>query len=150
VLGHGGFRFKYQTKRLWRQLVEQTLQTQESVIDKFEAGIAALGLLDSGGIHGAEDDGDEEASERSSEDNHLHQVVTGSLNRGQRIDFMLQEKEIENANEYIAALAAHSRYWIEKDLSLFVARQIFLRTLERATEYESHLSQDDSLGGTPP
>lgn len=45
---------------------------------------------------------------------------------------MLQEKEIENANEYVAALAAHSCYWLEKDLSLFVARQICLRELERA------------------
>ena len=48
---------------------------------------------------------------------------------------MLQEREIEHANEYVAALAAHSSYWVEKDLSLFMARQIYLSSLERAVQY---------------
>ena len=48
---------------------------------------------------------------------------------------MLQEREIEHANEYVAALAAHSSYWVEKDLSLFIARQIYLSSLERAVQY---------------
>ena len=48
---------------------------------------------------------------------------------------MLQEREIEHANEYVAALAAHSSYWVEKDLSLFIARQIHLSNLERAIQY---------------
>jgi hypothetical protein len=48
---------------------------------------------------------------------------------------MLQEREIEHANEYVAALAAHSSYWAEKDLSLFIARQISLSVLERAAQY---------------
>ena len=48
---------------------------------------------------------------------------------------MLQEREIEHANEYVAALAAHSSYWVEKDLSLFIARQIYLSNLERAIQY---------------
>jgi hypothetical protein len=47
---------------------------------------------------------------------------------------MLQEKEIENANEYVAALAAHSSYWTEKDLSLFIARQIFMSAMEQSSE----------------
>ena len=58
-------------------------------------------------------------------------VVTGQLNQGRRIDYLLQEKEIEKANEYVAAVAAHLSYWIEKDLSLFIARQIYLSTLEQ-------------------
>lgn len=41
-----------------------------------------------------------------------------------RLDFMLQENEIESANEYISALAAHSSYWDNKDLSLFIAQQL--------------------------
>lgn len=49
---------------------------------------------------------------------------------------MLQEREIEHANEYVAALAAHSSYWVEKDLSLFIARQIYLSNLERAIQYD--------------
>ena len=48
---------------------------------------------------------------------------------------MLQEREIEHANEYVAALAAHSSYWVEKDLSLFIARQIYLSSLEQALQY---------------
>ena len=48
---------------------------------------------------------------------------------------MLQEREIEHANEYVAALAAHSSYWVEKDLSLFMARQIYLSSLERTVQY---------------
>ena len=52
-------------------------------------------------------------------------IQVGNLCGGKRLDYMLQEKEIENANEYLSALAAHSSYWGEKDLSLFMARQIF-------------------------
>lgn len=46
-------------------------------------------------------------------------------------------QEIENANEYVAALAAHSSYWIEKDLSLFIAHQIYRSNLEDAYEAAS-------------
>jgi hypothetical protein len=66
----------------------------------------------------------------SDDSNGTRRVVCGSLNEGRRIDYMLQEKEIEHANEYVAALAAHSSYWIEKDLSLFVAQQILHSTVE--------------------
>jgi hypothetical protein len=55
---------------------------------------------------------------------------------------MLQEKEIESANEYVAALAAHSSYWVEKDLSLFVARQIYLSSLERVVQYAPDDNED--------
>jgi hypothetical protein len=57
--------------------------------------------------------------------------MTGSLNGGRRIDYMLQEKEIDRANEYVAALAAHSCYWLEKDLSLFIANEINSNNVER-------------------
>jgi hypothetical protein len=69
-----------------------------------------------------------------------HRVITGQLNGGRRIDYMLQEKEIDRANEYVAALAAHSCYWLEKDLSLFIARQICLRALERAANEDSSMA----------
>jgi hypothetical protein len=48
------------------------------------------------------------------------------------------EKEIENANEYVAALAAHSSYWTEKDFALFIARQIYLSSMEKATTPDTH------------
>ena len=56
---------------------------------------------------------------------------------------MLQEKEIENANEYVAALAAHSSYWLEKDLSLFIAHQICLRSLERETTEDAAFAKEE-------
>ena len=56
---------------------------------------------------------------------------------------MLQEREIEHANEYVAALAAHSSYWVEKDLSLFIARQIYLTSLERTVQYALDDDDDD-------
>lgn len=133
---HGGFRFQYQTKLLWKKIVEETVRTQENVVASLESGMSALGLLD-----GTEEDDDDE-----DDDSHVEysseapqSVVTGNLNRGNRIDYMLQEKEIEslNVSEYVAALAAHSCYWLEKDLSLFIARQICLRALER-DEIESN------------
>lgn len=122
--------------------MDRTLKTQENVIEKLESSMAALGLLDNASF-GLEDDEDDSESEMSS--SVADQIVTGNLNRGQRIDYMLQEKEIEAANEYVAALAAHSCYWFEKDLSLFLARQICLRDLERATETSVTLARDDSL-----
>jgi hypothetical protein len=128
---NGGFRFQYQTKRLWEKLVDQTLHAQESVFSRLESGIVALGLLDS-----AYDDEEEDGDEETAASQASFRVVTGQLNGGRRIDYMLQEKEIDRANEYVAALAAHSCYWLEKDLSLFIARQICLRALERASNSE--------------
>jgi hypothetical protein len=141
---NGGYRFQYQTKRLWEKLVDQTLSAQESVVQVLESGIVALGLLDS-----AYDDDEDSGSaaaraaaavtsgsalvSSSSSSQSYGGAVTGRLNGGRRIDYMLQEKELDRANEYVAALAAHSCYWLEKDLSLFIARQICLVALERAS-----------------
>ena len=127
IISHwnGGYRVQYQTKRLWRRIVVETRKTQQNVMAVVEAQMSRLGLLET--LPGDED----EASETLSDDVSLDPIC-GSLNQGRRIDFMLQEREIENASEYVAALAAHSSYWTEKDLSLFVARQIVRSTLESA------------------
>eukprot|EP00536_Pseudo-nitzschia_multiseries_P013716 jgi/Psemu1/298521/fgenesh1_pm.603_\ len=114
---NGGFRFQYQTKRLWKKLVDQTLRAEENMIHSLESGIQALGLVDSTFSKNSPREDDNDSS---------HVLFTGSLNGGRRIDYMLQEKEIESANEYVAALAAHSSYWLEKDLSLFIANEICL------------------------
>ena len=105
------------------------MNAQESVFNSLENGIVALGLLDSAYD---DDEGVESADDASQES--TFKVVTGRLNGGRRIDYMLQEKEIDRADEYVAALAAHSCYWLEKDLSLFIARQICLRALERSAQ----------------
>jgi DDHD domain len=129
---NGGFRFQYQTKRLWKKIVDRTVHAQESVLRSVESSISALGLLDSANAGGDEEDASSQSSNGSGVPQSTHTIVTGRLNGGRRIDYMLQEKEIDRANEYVAALAAHSCYWLEKDLSLFIARQICLRALERA------------------
>lgn len=123
---NGGFRFQYQTKRLWKKLVDQTLQAEETMIHSLESGIEALGLVDSTSTGNT-------PRECEDENDSSHVLLTGSLNGGRRIDYMLQEKEIENANEYVAALAAHSSYWLEKDLSLFIANEICLEKKKSCT-----------------
>lgn len=132
IISHwnGGYRVQYQTKRLWKKIVAATWETQQSFVEVFEASVAGLGLLKSSDSKTASDE--ELSSEVSSEMSFCQrQVSSGQLNQGHRIDFMLQEKEIESANEYVAALAAHSSYWVEKDLSLFIARQIYTGESEK-------------------
>jgi len=122
----GGLRVKYQTKYILKKLVDETRRRQKSVADAVEAGIAGIGLLDDEFVY---EENDELSSTRS-DDSGIETIDCGSLNQGRRIDFMLQEKEIENANEYVFALAAHSSYWNEKDLSCFLVRQIFRSSLD--------------------
>jgi hypothetical protein len=76
---NGGFRVQYQTKRLWRKLVDTTFETQQHVVEAFEEGMRGMGLLDS-----SQDDStpDDEMSEASSDD--IGRVVTGQLNQGRR------------------------------------------------------------------
>ena len=185
IMSHwnGGFRVQYQTKRLWRKLVDTTYRTQQNVVEAFEASMAAMGLLDTTSEALAADDEDDEMSASESSESRSNHVVTGQLNQGRRIDYvslfdqtksivylsacwrkwrslfffpfflssflpssihqMLQEREIEHANEYVAALAAHSSYWVEKDLSLFIARQIYLTSLERTVQYALDDDDDD-------
>ena len=136
------------------------------MIEAFEAHMAGMGLLDSRSDMATIDDGSSviDADQMSECTNNV--VITGRLNGGRRIDYvskndrgrcnaqgetqwlmisavgdiqMLQEKEIENANEYVAALAAHSCYWTEKDLSLFLARQIIISETEQEADIEWEL-----------
>ena len=121
---NGGFRFQYQTKRLWERLVDQTSRAEDNVIRSIESGIEALGLVDSTFTKDVDHKVD---TRRSNDEDTPHELITGLLNGGRRIDYMLQEKEIDRANEYVAALAAHSCYWLEKDLSLFIANEIYFQ-----------------------
>lgn len=134
---NGGLRVQYRTKRLWRKLMETSSKTQRQVAEVLEQSMAGMGLIDSSAT---DDDSISEAS------NSVNCVTTGSLNEGRRIDYSLQEKEIESANEYVSALAAHSSYWIEKDLSLFIARQIYISTIEdNVAAYEMEAMTPDAM-----
>jgi len=143
---NGGFRVQYQTKRMWKRIVDETMRTQQHVIEVVEASMTGLGLLDTSMDYIGDDD-DDISDSSASDDNKPRRPVCGFLNQGRRIDYMLQEKEIETANEYVAALNAHSAYWNEKDLSLFVARQIVRSSLEAAIQDSEDL---DYMGMSPP
>lgn len=54
--------------------------------------------------------------QRANPDSHLafedvYDVKIGELNRGLRVDYVLQEKPYESFTEYIFALQAHVTYW---------------------------------------
>lgn len=123
----GGFRVKYQTKLWWRKIVDETEKAKRNAVMAVEAGIEGIGLLDK------TEDEDFHHQDYANSDSeswldaaYSQEIIrNGSFSQGRRLDYMLQEKELEIANEYIAALAAHSSYWGEKDLSLFLAEQIF-------------------------
>jgi len=124
---NGGFRMQYQTKMLWKKLVEKSFQTKQNVLEAVENGMSEMGLLDYSNMNieaiAEEEEIDHEGN--YNEDSYTYEVAQcGILNQGRRIDYMLQEKEIEKTNEYVFALGAHSAYWDEKDLTSFVAREI--------------------------
>uniref|UniRef100_A0A7R9YCD7 DDHD domain-containing protein n=1 Tax=Pinguiococcus pyrenoidosus TaxID=172671 RepID=A0A7R9YCD7_9STRA len=69
----------------------------------------------------------------------------GRLNDGDRIDYALQEKEIEITNEYVFAIGAHVIYWSSKDLSYFIAEQLLTST--RSSESERVESRSEEAKG---
>lgn len=49
----------------------------------------------------------------------------GMLNKGRRIDHVLQEKPIEKLNEYLFALSSHLCYWHSEDTALFLLKEVY-------------------------
>jgi len=49
----------------------------------------------------------------------------GLLNRGRRIDYVLQEAPLEFFNEYLFALSSHVCYWESEDTILFIVKEIY-------------------------
>lgn len=49
----------------------------------------------------------------------------GILNKGRRIDYVLQEAPFEFINEYIFALASHVCYWESEDSMLLILKEIY-------------------------
>ena len=43
-----------------------------------------------------------------------------ALNGGERVDWVLQESEVELANEYFSALQAHTNYFDNRDVAHFL------------------------------
>lgn len=66
-----------------------------------------------------------EQDSESSEAAHFDQTRIGLLNRGRRIDYVLQEKPIELFNEYIFAFTSHANYWQNEDSALIILNEIY-------------------------
>lgn len=49
----------------------------------------------------------------------------GQLNKGRRIDYVLQEAPFEFFNEYIFALSSHVCYWDSEDTMLMILKEIY-------------------------
>ena len=139
IINHwrGGFRVHYQTKMLWKKCVDRAAKIQRSFGETVERVIESTGILDFSSedeVHKQDIDsiegslGSDEDSDNWSNDSKNYQLpctpLCGKLNQGRRIDYMLQEKEIEISNEYVFAIGAHSAYWDEKDLSMFIAKEL--------------------------
>jgi len=116
----GGFRLQYRTKFFIRELVDLARQMHSGLVSHLEAKMSEMGIQDP---EGRRDPGPGDVESEDTED---EEGVSrfGHLNGGRRIDYTLQEKEVENVNEYVFALSAHSVYWAEKDLTYFIAGQI--------------------------
>ena len=113
---------------------------------KIEGGVKNIGLLDQsinsdseseGGVFCEDANGDEDilnvsgvsslsdASSTSTATTATRtRVIKSGLNDVGRIDYTIQEREIEQSNNYIFAMGAHCVYWNNKDLTLFIAEQI--------------------------
>lgn len=64
------------------------------------------------------------------ENNELLLLSFGKLNRGRRIDYVLQERPIEFVNEYAFVITSHFCYWYSEDTSLLMLRELFGQTIE--------------------
>lgn len=52
-------------------------------------------------------------------------VHIGSLNGGNRIDYVLQEAPLESFNEYLFALTSHVGYWESEDTMLLILKESY-------------------------
>ncbi|XP_050313256.1 phospholipase DDHD2 isoform X2 [Anthonomus grandis grandis] len=52
-------------------------------------------------------------------------IPLGNLNKGRRIDYVLQEAPFEFFNEYIFALTSHVCYWESEDTILLILKEIY-------------------------
>jgi hypothetical protein len=52
-------------------------------------------------------------------------INLGILNKGRRIDFVLQEAPYESFNDYVFALASHTCYWESTDTILLITKELY-------------------------
>lgn len=123
-----GLRVQYQTKYFLQKLMDEAERAKENAVKAVEERIRGIGFLDDSLDDDTDMDDDTDVDDTVASESHEDYECSISVDDGfdgRRLDFMLQERELETANEYIAALAAHSSYWESKDLALFIAKQIW-------------------------
>ena len=52
-------------------------------------------------------------------------INMGRLNKGRRIDYVLQEAPYESFNDYVFALASHACYWDSEDTLLLIIKELY-------------------------
>ena len=128
----GDYRVKYKAKILWRRVIAKLKTTKSDIFTKMEEGACRLGLIDPSITHleprasgdTTDDDSVATSDTTASDSENDDSIDPGWLCGGGRVDFVLQEKEIESTNEYLFALGAHSMYWNEKDLVYFIFKEL--------------------------
>lgn len=79
--------------------------------------------LAEGGVNSVSPTEEPEASPMEHEEGKITKV--GMMNRGRRIDYVLQETPIESFNEYLFAIQSHLCYWESEDTALLVLKEIY-------------------------
>ena len=81
----------------------------------------------------------------TNEEKDLYEPTTkidlGKLNKGRRIDYVLQEAPYESFNDYVFALASHACYWESEDTILLITKEIY--DLEHTTDANTELVLSD-------
>ena len=81
----------------------------------------------------------------TNEEKDLYESTTkidlGKLNKGRRIDYVLQEAPYESFNDYVFALASHACYWESEDTILLITKEIY--DLEHTTDANTELVLSD-------
>ncbi|XP_039282161.1 SEC23-interacting protein [Nilaparvata lugens] len=83
------------------------------------------------------------------------EITVGSLNRGRRIDYVLQEAPLESFNEYLFALSSHVCYWESEDTMLMILKEIYAtmeitpdnQVLQQILPFETGERSDAASGG---
>ncbi|KAK9509364.1 hypothetical protein O3M35_006699 [Rhynocoris fuscipes] len=92
-------------------------------------------------------------------------VKVGSLNGGDRIDYVLQEAPLETFNQYISAVRSHVVYWESEDTMLLILKELYATMgispdsqvpqpilpfdLSSETGNETYSEYTDSIGAPP-
>ncbi|KAL5112628.1 Phospholipase DDHD2 [Taenia crassiceps] len=82
-------------------------------------------LADGIGGNSSSRSGDDSDDYDDDEDDVEKGTFPSQLNRGRRLDYVLQEGPLESLNDYLFALSSHAVYWDSQDCLLFMLNQIF-------------------------